>query len=246
MTHLARFVAIALAATTLFTPTMAAQEKPANVFARSNLVAWCIVPFDGKNRGPAERTEMGAFAKTIKESRASIRVLYDHGHDPQIGNKPLGPIKELREENYGPFYEVPLIDTDYNRNFIIPALDAELLGASYRFRVIREEWNEEPGESAHNPKGLPERTIKEAQLFEFGPVTFPAFEGASAKLRSISDRYHDLSTSTSRTDAAPSGTSASDAATIITPDAGPSDVHLGGPTPRERRMRALQLRGITS
>jgi hypothetical protein len=28
------------------------------VFARANLVAWCIVPFDGKNRGPAERAAM--------------------------------------------------------------------------------------------------------------------------------------------------------------------------------------------
>jgi Xylose isomerase-like TIM barrel len=28
------------------------------VFARENLVAWCIVPFDGKNRGPAERAAM--------------------------------------------------------------------------------------------------------------------------------------------------------------------------------------------
>lgn len=187
-----------------------------------------------------ERTEMGAFAKTIKESRAAIRVLYDHGHDPQIGNKPLGPIRELREEEYGPFYEVPLIDTDYNRDFIIPALDAELLGASYRFRVIREEWNEEPGESAHNPKGLPERTIKEAQLYEFGPVTFPAFDGATAKLRSISDRYHDLSTS--RTDAAPQGTSGSDAAST-TPTPPVSATAPGGLTPGEREaaLRAFSL-----
>jgi hypothetical protein len=28
------------------------------VFARGNLVAWCIVPFDAKNRGPAERAAM--------------------------------------------------------------------------------------------------------------------------------------------------------------------------------------------
>jgi hypothetical protein len=26
-----------------------------NLFARDNLVAWCIVPFDAKKRGPAER-----------------------------------------------------------------------------------------------------------------------------------------------------------------------------------------------
>lgn len=140
-----------------------------------------------------ERTQRGAFLKTIQESRASIRVLYDHGHDPQIGNKPLGPIQVLREEDFGPYYEVPLIDTDYNRGFVIPALDAGLLGASYRFRVIQEVWDEHPSESSHNPRGLPERTIKEAQLYEFGPVTFPQFEGATASLRSISDRFHDLS-----------------------------------------------------
>jgi len=28
------------------------------VFARTNLVAWCIVPFDGKHRGPAQRAAM--------------------------------------------------------------------------------------------------------------------------------------------------------------------------------------------
>jgi hypothetical protein len=32
-------------------------DEPA-LFRRSNLVAWCIVPFDAKNRGPAERATM--------------------------------------------------------------------------------------------------------------------------------------------------------------------------------------------
>jgi hypothetical protein len=36
-----------------------ASAAPA-IFARSNLVAWCIVPFDSKKRGPAERAEMAA------------------------------------------------------------------------------------------------------------------------------------------------------------------------------------------
>ena len=31
-----------------------------NIFAKDNLVAWCIVPFDGKRRGPAQRAEMCA------------------------------------------------------------------------------------------------------------------------------------------------------------------------------------------
>jgi hypothetical protein len=29
----------------------------------------------------------------------------------------------------------------------------------------------------YNPKGMPERTITEAKVFEFGPVTYPAYEG---------------------------------------------------------------------
>mgnify|MGYP000943713489 CR=1 FL=1 len=38
------------------TPVIAQEKK--DLFARDNLVAWCIVPFDAKNRGPAERADM--------------------------------------------------------------------------------------------------------------------------------------------------------------------------------------------
>ncbi|HEY1192192.1 MAG TPA: TIM barrel protein [Gemmata sp.] len=37
---------------------VASAAEPANVFAQDNLVAWCIVPFDARKRGPAERVEM--------------------------------------------------------------------------------------------------------------------------------------------------------------------------------------------
>lgn len=37
-------------------PPLVAREP--KVFARTNLVAWCIVPFDGKHRGPAERAAL--------------------------------------------------------------------------------------------------------------------------------------------------------------------------------------------
>jgi len=134
-----------------------------------------------------ERLAPGCFKKTIAESRDSIKVLYDHGYDPQLGNKPLGPIDELREDQVGAYYEVPLIDTGYNRDFVIPAVDAGLLGTSFRFRVVKDEIDQDPGVSDYNPKGIPERTILEVRLFEFGPVTFPAYEEASAGLRSRAD-----------------------------------------------------------
>ena len=94
---------------------------------------------------------------------------------------------------------MPLRDTAYNRDRILPLLSSKLmtgetrgtslLGASFRFRVIKDEWNEEPGVSEHNPTGLPERTIKEVRNHEFGPVVFPAYVEASAGLRSLTDHY---------------------------------------------------------
>lgn len=44
------------AAATLLLPTAGAAEPPA--FARDNLVAWCVVPFDAKNRSPEDRAAM--------------------------------------------------------------------------------------------------------------------------------------------------------------------------------------------
>lgn len=135
-----------------------------------------------------ERIAPGAFAKTIRESRDNIKVLYDHGMDFEIGNKVLGRIEELREEPSGPWAEVPLFDTSYNRD-LIPGLEAGVYGASFRFRVVKEEWSVEPDHSDDNPEGLPERTIKEVRLYEFGPVTFPAYPEATAGLRSITDAW---------------------------------------------------------
>src|SRR5688572_17767316 len=40
-------------------PAAAAEVKDTgSIFGKGNLVAWCIVPFDAKKRGPEERAEM--------------------------------------------------------------------------------------------------------------------------------------------------------------------------------------------
>jgi hypothetical protein len=52
---MSRIVPILLAA--VWMPCSASAQGP-KVFDRGNLVAWCIVPFDAKNRAPAERAAM--------------------------------------------------------------------------------------------------------------------------------------------------------------------------------------------
>lgn len=135
-----------------------------------------------------ERFAPGAFKKTFSENRNSIKALFQHGFDPQIGDKVLGPIDELEEDEVGGRYAIPLLDTSYNRD-LLPGLQADLYGSSMRFKVHREKFDKNPQRSAYNPEGLPERTVKEAQVLEFGPVTFPAYAGATAGIRSMTDEF---------------------------------------------------------
>jgi HK97 family phage prohead protease len=136
-----------------------------------------------------ERLAPGSFADTLASSRA-VKVLYDHGADPMIGNKPLGTPRSVSEDRKGVKYEVDLFDASYV-NDLKPALRAGQLGASFRFRVTDEEWNQQPKRSKDNPEGLPERTITGVELYEFGPVTFPAYAEATAGMRSGTDAFLD-------------------------------------------------------
>jgi HK97 family phage major capsid protein len=121
-----------------------------------------------------------------------MKIIYDHGMDPHIGRKPLGPLEDVRDTNSQIEYSGPLLPTSYNRD-LKPGLEAGLYGSSYRFSVPDDEnkdvWDFNPGRSNHNPQGLPERTIKELKVLEFGPTPFPAYEGTSSGVRSVTDDY---------------------------------------------------------
>jgi len=124
----------------------------------------------------------GAFANTIRDDRATMRVTLNHGRDPFLGNKVLGRIDQLAEDKVGAAYEVGL----YRGipELVMEGLRDDAYGASFRFYVVAENLVEKPKASDYNPRAIPERTITEAMVEEFGPVTFPQYPEASAHLRS--------------------------------------------------------------
>lgn len=136
-----------------------------------------------------ERVQHGAFRKTLAESKP--KVLFNHGQDSSIGNQILGDPSDLREDAKGPAYVVPLFDGV--PPLIVSGLRANAYGSSHRFAAIQDVWDYRAKPSSHNPDGLPERTITEARVFEFGPVTFPADPHATAGLRSTTDDYYQRS-----------------------------------------------------
>lgn len=135
-----------------------------------------------------ERLVPGAFTRTLAERADRIKVLYDHGRDPSVGNKPLGTPTRLAEDERGVAYEVALFDASYV-NDLKPAMRARALGSSFRFSVADggDTWDQPMRATEWNPDRLPERTITDADVFEFGPVTFPAYAGATAGMRSVTD-----------------------------------------------------------
>ena len=177
----------------------------------------------------------GAFAKTIKERKPVVQ--FDHGRDAATGSVPIGAVEDLREDRHGLFVRARMHDNARVEPIRQAIASGAIDGMSFRFRVIREEWDES-GE-------IPVRTINEVELFELGPVVFPAYAATTVGVRSLladlddEDRQRliaDLRAEIAPpADAAPSGTSAQQ-----NTDAAPSGT--SGATAGER---AALLRSLT-
>lgn len=196
-----------------------------------------------------ERLAPGAFAKTLKERGDKVKVQFDHGYDPQIGDKPLGRASVMREDKTGLYVEVPLSRTSYNDDLIALLNDGAIDGMSFRFSVQKETW-EEP----HKAGELPIRTIQEVKLYEFGPVTFPAYEATTAGVRSrdeftlwraLPEAKRDAIRQIIGTPGDAAGlTTAPDGAASTTENEPESRADDHSPRTREQRMAAARARGV--
>lgn len=123
-----------------------------------------------------EKFMHGAFRDTLSKDGDKIKVLFNHGLDPSIGDKPLGKPAVMEERKRGLYVEVPLDGTSYNKDLVASLRSGALDGMSIRFSVVREDVDD-------SDDAMPVRTVKQARLFEFGPVTFPAYEATTAGVR---------------------------------------------------------------
>ena len=135
-----------------------------------------------------ERVAPGAFEETFRDDVQ--RCWFEHGYSATLDRHSLGSIEQLREDSVGAYYEVRLFDG--LPEFFTEGLRAGEYGASFRFRVLKESIDNDPGESAHNERGIPEVTIERAQVIEFGPVSIGASPHATANLRCGTDQFYDL------------------------------------------------------
>jgi uncharacterized protein len=139
-----------------------------------------------------ETIERGAFAKTLTERKPVLQ--FDHGKDARTGSVPIGKFVELREDDKGLFVRARLFD-NHAVEPIRQAIEGGAIdGMSFRFRVTRDEWRDSRGELIRDADLLdhlmdqdnpPSRTIREVELYEAGPVVFPAYAATSVGVRSL-------------------------------------------------------------
>lgn len=120
----------------------------------------------------------GAFNRSINARTPVLQ--YDHGRDPATGTTPIGAIEELREDDNGLYVRAALFDNARVEPIRQAIEGGAIDGMSFRFRVAPN------GDSFQKRTGdVPLRTVREAEVFELGPVVFPAYEATSVGVRSI-------------------------------------------------------------
>ena len=96
----------------------------------------------------------GAFRKTFAENRANIKILLQHGKDPQLGNKPIADPQEFGEDERGAVLPGRTVRRAGPARRGAACMHG-LYGSSHTFEVVREDWNPKPKASRTNPNAHP-------------------------------------------------------------------------------------------
>lgn len=140
-----------------------------------------------------EIVKRGAFRKTLAERNPVMQ--FDHGNDKRTGSAPIGSIRELREDDNGLLVRARLFDNDLVEPIRQAVEGQAIRGMSFKFRAVRDEWMDADGQRLSSDDLADRlsdgeqvtREIREVELFELGPVVFPAYDQTSVGVRSVFD-----------------------------------------------------------
>ena len=137
----------------------------------------------GDQWGFMERIAPGAFADSLKTD--DIRSFFNHDSNQVLG-RTSAKTAEFDEDEKGLRAVIYPPDTVAGRDVVALVKRGDVTGMSFMFRTLADEW-EEPTKGE-----LPKRTVKKVQLFEAGPVTFPAYEATSISARDRAKALRDV------------------------------------------------------
>jgi len=127
-----------------------------------------------------ERFLPGSLRKSFGLLRR-LKGYMEHGKTRTFERAPVMQVLDAWETGTGAFFQATLLDGI--PPFIVDGIRRGLYGASLGAEPIEVERTRFPGRSAHNPKGLEERTYRELRAFDISLTASPAYESAMVTLR---------------------------------------------------------------
>jgi len=129
--------------------------------------------------GFREKFAPGAFGDSLS---GDVISTFEHDGRMILGRTSAGTLR-LEDQKKGLHYAVDLPDTTAGRDLAVSVDRGDVAGSSFEFRVKAggEEWDEKKD-------GNVTRTVTDAELFQVGPVTQPAYpKGTKVALRSLEE-----------------------------------------------------------
>ena len=129
--------------------------------------------------GFREVIRRGFFTRAINE-RHDVRALFNHNSDNILARSKNGTLK-MREDSRGLFVEFEPADTQAGRDTVTSIRRGDVDGMSFAFTTKTVRWTEDDEDPANDLREL----LEIEQLYDVGPVVYPAYEQTTADLASF-------------------------------------------------------------
>jgi HK97 family phage prohead protease len=130
---------------------------------------------EGRNKF-IERIKPGAFKRAIQEGQ-DVRALFNHNPDCILARTKNGTLT-LTEDDRGLRFEASLNQNDPEAMSTAAKVErGDVDGCSFAFATRADEWGVEDGRAV--------RDLTDVDLFDVGPVVYPAYDATTVDVRSI-------------------------------------------------------------
>lgn len=123
----------------------------------------------------------GAFTKSLKRGH-EIKAFINHDPSMVLATTESKPPLKLSEAKDGVRYELEIPDTSYGEDLQKNVAAKRVKGSSFAFGTVLDRWRQDAD-------GTNIREVLEAELYELGPVTNPAYLETGVQMRSAEAAY---------------------------------------------------------
>jgi uncharacterized protein len=140
-----------------------------------------FILWDDRGDRCVERILPGAFDRALKQ-KDDVRALFNHDPNQLLGRVASGTLL-LTSNSGGLDYTIDPPDTQLARDLAAWIARGDITGSSFTFSIDEQSFSYQKRDGGV----LYVREVKAVRLFDVGPVTFPAYAGASVGVRAAGD-----------------------------------------------------------